>query len=408
MAITKISPYEMGDYHSFGQNVGKSFGAGINHAVSGLAQAKLNTLLAKQQKQDQWHEREQAYTQAVAGGLSPEDARIVASAAPEDRINYWKILAGSRRSPEAGQNPMSSEMGGPQQQEQQSLQQLLQQGGQQGNGQDAVMQNLMKLLGGQQGQQMMQQSQSPQQVNQMLQPNAQTSQQGQMTTAEKFAGYETPQIKQARLKMEQQERQFQQKEKREEKKLTHVRQREIDKETLPVYKKINEDAKAAKSNNLRLDRMQQLVDKGKLVGNELASFVSGLEKIPGIGGIIASTAKAFHYNPDSLEFEKLTFDFLKDAKSIFGSRLTNYDVESFLKTVPTLALSRVGKKRVIHNLRLFNDAAEIRQKALRSVIKENGGERPRDLDSQVEEKASKELDKIAELFKRGYVTPTAA
>ena len=390
MAITTIRPQDLG------KNAGRPDQTG--QALQNLAESFAHNLMQKRHDKQQQQDKESSYSQLIDGGFPPEIADIILSQRPEDRIKAFELFgAGRQENPGNGQKAFQK-MAQPNQQI--GIQELLGgQQGQQGQQQNAIMKNLMKILQPQQQQEQMQ----PQFMQQP--PESQQIQgENTLTAYDALAKYERPQDKQARLKRDQQERQFQQKEKREERKLSHVQQKEIDKETLPVYKKINEDAKAAKSNNLRLDRMANLVNEGKLVGSKFASFLQGLEKIPVIGGAASSILKAYTYSPESLEFEKLTFDFLKDAKSVFGSRLTNYDVESFLKTVPTLSLSPGGKKRVIQNLHLLNDAAEVRQKALKEVIKESGGNRPRDLELKIEERASKELDSIAEKFKKGYAS----
>ena len=143
--------------------------------------------------------------------------------------------------------------------------------------------------------------------------------------------------------------------------------------------------------------METLVKKGNLVGSLWGSLLETATH--GIFGLGIDLHSLLH--PDSQEFRKLSSDFLKDAKDTFGSRLTNYDVKTFLSTVPTLSQSDAGKLRVIRNLRSFNEAALARKKALDDIIKENGGRRPANLDTLVEERVSPLLDSLATKFKEG-------
>lgn len=191
-------------------------------------------------------------------------------------------------------------------------------------------------------------------------------------------------------KLQQQERHF-------GAKLKAAEQKEIDKETLPYYKEITKEATSAKNNDKRLERMEQLVNAGKLSGPVTSALIDTAAKgIFGIGIDLSGIQ-----NADTQEFNKLSKDFLKEAKSIFGARLTDADVRYFLQTVPTLLQSDEGKKRVIRNLKSFNQAAKLRKETADKIIEENGGRRPRNLDSLVEKIAGPQLDEIANLFKEG-------
>jgi len=184
----------------------------------------------------------------------------------------------------------------------------------------------------------------------------------------------------------------------EERKLSAVEQRSIDKETLPVYKEINDKAKASKDSNIRLGRMEQLISRGNLSNTAFFNGIKALGKIPGIGGYIESIAESF-LSPDTQEFEKLSTDFIKDAKQFFGNRITQQEVAMFLKTVPNLSQTNAGKHRVIRNMRIFNEAAGLRKKVMDEIIRDNNGKRPADLESLIEERAEPQLNALAEQFK---------
>lgn len=190
---------------------------------------------------------------------------------------------------------------------------------------------------------------------------------------------------------------FQQQEKHFDTKQKFAEQKEADKETLPYYKEITKEAVSAKNNDKRLNRMEQLINGGKIAGPITSSLIDTAAKgIFGIGVDLSGLQ-----NADTQEFNKISKDFLKEAKSIFGSRLTDTDVKAFLQTVPTLLNSDEGKKRVIYNLKSFNEAAKLRKEVADKIIEENGGRRPRNLDSLVEKIAGPQLDIIAEQFTKG-------
>lgn len=184
-------------------------------------------------------------------------------------------------------------------------------------------------------------------------------------------------------KAENQAKQFETKEAR-------IEQHAINKETKPYYEEITNAGKAAKDNNQRLNRMQQLLNNGNLQSPILYSLSRkiGLD-IPGLT------------SADTQEFNKLSKDFLRSAKAIFGSRLTNFDVNAFLQTVPELSQSDEGKQRIINNMKIFNEGALLRQQALNDIVRENGGKRPPNISELVEERVAGDLDKLSTMFTEG-------
>lgn len=162
------------------------------------------------------------------------------------------------------------------------------------------------------------------------------------------------------------------------------------KETKPERKEILNEAKAAKDTLARLDRMDELSKKGKLDSPIYLEFLkkSGFD-IPALT------------SPDSQEFRKLEVDFLRDAKNIFGSRVTNYEASQFLKAIPSLSQSKEGRDRVIRNLKLLNEGKLARADALKDILKENKGTPPLDLAEQVEERVAPKIDKLLSEFRHG-------
>jgi hypothetical protein len=159
------------------------------------------------------------------------------------------------------------------------------------------------------------------------------------------------------------------------------------KETKETRKDLLSKGKAAVENNMRLGRMEELNNSGKLVTGLYNDMLKRF-------GIDYAALK----NPDSQEFEKLSTDMLRNAKEIFGSRVTNLEVQTFLKTIPTLSQTQEGRTRVIRNLRLLNEGELLRSKAMKDILKENQGVPPYDIGEQVEEKVGPQLEQISEKF----------
>lgn len=162
------------------------------------------------------------------------------------------------------------------------------------------------------------------------------------------------------------------------------------KETKKERSDIITGAKSAKDDNTRLDRMEELNKKGKL---DSPHYINLLKKA------------GFDYpallKPDSQEFQKLSIDFLKNAKDAFGSRISNFEADTFLKSIPSLTQSKEGRERVIRNLKLMNEGKLARAQALKEVVRASSGIPPLDLAEQVEEHAAPKLEDLAEKFRRG-------
>ncbi len=171
-------------------------------------------------------------------------------------------------------------------------------------------------------------------------------------------------------------------------------QEAINKETRPFYDATLKESKAAQDNEKRLDRMQELLKKGNLNSPAFYTLAKSLSYLPGI-------SEETLLNPDSVEFNKLSKDFLKNIKDVFGGRILKTEIDNFLQTLPSLSQSDEGKIRIINNLKSFNEAAEIKKQAMIDVLKENKGKRPANIELLVEEKAAPLLDELANRFKQG-------
>jgi hypothetical protein len=363
----------------------QSFGALLGSGLGQLAGHKIGQLLKTHQQQQERSE----FAKTWEPYLGKQTANFLSNLGPEERRNALgnlEQLTGAFQQPEQ-QNGLAALN----QQNQQQGQQ------QQANPQDQISQALQQYfnnptLGNQQ-----QIPQFGQQAPQQQMGQQQGQEQGLTPERAKLIEgiFETPERR---------------KEKREQQKLELVQRQAQNKEkefNLKETKKYVEDLKvkekASKEADLRLKRMETLIDKGKLPNAAIWSFLTKVENAPYIGGLTALLADPVKSwiksgNPDIEEFEKLSNDFVKNAKPYFGSRLTDKDLEIYMQTIPTLLQTDSGKKKVIQNLRSLNELTEIEAKAVRSIIRENGGIPPLDIEQQVQDKIGSKLDKVAKKF----------
>src|SRR5690606_29811545 len=89
---------------------------------------------------------------------------------------------------------------------------------------------------------------------------------------------------------------------------------------------------------------------GAVLGGTLGALIKPLAQLGkfGLGQLYKNTE----------EFVKLSNSFLRGAKTMFGSRITDADLRAFMKMVPTLSQTDSGKKAIIRNMKIFNKAAD--------------------------------------------------
>lgn len=182
------------------------------------------------------------------------------------------------------------------------------------------------------------------------------------------------------------------KEEREEK---TKKQLHIDKETLPVYKKIKAVSATIPEVDARLDEMEELLGTGNV---QWYGFLDSLSHVPYIGPFAGAIEQAF-LTTESQVFKKLSTDFLRDAKPYFGSNMSTSEVKLFLERVPSLMLSNEGNRALIRNFRSLNDYSKEVDKILEGIIAENGGERPRHLESKLQERLGPATNKLRKSFR---------
>lgn len=425
------------------RNPWHALSGGLGNILGGLAASKLNQISERHRRSEQRSLFEKA-------GYSPEQADLLSSYGqhPAEQLKLAQMLGGV-----APQQQTSSFMEQPQVQQaqeqvpqwMQGLQQLRQAPSPEFQAQQSVSQRLglPELPTSQFGRQLSEAIQQGQlqpelvaqqpKISQPMAPAQQqasvpVNQQAPKTVAQQLGSYENPQQKLAREKMEQRERLEQEKLSRKESEITR-------KETKEYYDKVSALNEAAKENDQRLNKMEKLIEKGKLPPAAFYNLFKNLEEMgsgagaaagagigaalgsPGglitagpaaaiggaIGGIVSPIATLIRsgqkiLHSDTEQFEKLSNDFVRSAKSIFGSRITDADLRVFMSMIPTLSQTDKGKRDIINNMKSFNKANEVKYKTMRNIIKENKGIRPANLQELVEDRAKPELDRISQQF----------
>lgn len=147
----------------------------------------------------------------------------------------------------------------------------------------------------------------------------------------------------------------------------------------------------ARNEDVRLDRMQELSNKDTV---STPAMIKALDTIGLPIGILS--------NPDTEEYRKLETDFIRDARDIFpGGRITNYEIQSYLKTIPTLLNSKEGREAIIRNRKLLNEAKKVRYDEYKRILKETGGKKPANMGILIEERTADKIMDIEDRFREG-------
>jgi hypothetical protein len=105
------------------------------------------------------------------------------------------------------------------------------------------------------------------------------------------------------------------------------------------------------------------------------------------------------------EYNKIVNNFVRNAKSEYGARLTDADLKQFFQRLPTLSNSKEGRKRIYANMKFLERSKIARKETEREIIRENGGVPPFDLEDLVEDRIDAKLDVLAAKFREELKKP---
>jgi hypothetical protein len=377
-----------------GASIGQAFGSGIGNALNLLAQHKMQEIM----DQKQIHNNEK-FIKAWNPGLSNEQ---VAAFARSPEFAQKAMFERGVSAPESNQQQVAQE----QQQQYQPQQDMQQFAPQQQEQQQAkpALSDVLKMLYGAEGKapgqvqvptiepnikSPMRQQALKAAAKQEVMPAQSVAQQSPITGTQaiaKQAGFAlgpTPE------------------DRRHQEKLAVQREDTAKKDIASKYKETKElrhtivqAGKTARQDLKDLDRLEELSHKGDL------STPGYVEMLHRVGLDIPALM-----TPDSEEFQKIQANFLRNAKQYFGGRISNYEVEQFLKTIPSLSQSPEGRSRVIANLKYVARASLEHNNALKEVVAENGGVPPYDLEERIDDKVEKRMDTLAEKLKKDLAKP---
>lgn len=376
---------------------GNSLGSAIGEGLAALAQGKSDQLVRN-------HQRKNTKEALLGFGFSPEKAEQLSHFDPQI---LREVVKNERKKPSmAYTNAIESLTSGgkqsqqrPMQQQQSPIERLAQQQEMPGFAQPSVEESILNNLRNSQHRPLLDQSRGLQnlqqhpgeelmrnlmqqqgQVPQMQQPQDQQQSQLMQRPEQTRIDYSAMSPEEAKevYRLERDRR-------KEEEELARNRF----KDTKEFRKEILAKAAQARENLESLDRLEDLNKEGNLNSNAYMEFLKG------VGLDIPALMTA-----DSQEFNKITSNFIRGAKAIFGSRVTEKELQYYLQTIPQLSNTPEGRQRVILNLKKLHHGEQEMLKSYKQILQENKGVPPNDIAEQVEERSAKKLDAIARQFKK--------
>jgi hypothetical protein len=77
--------------------------------------------------------------------------------------------------------------------------------------------------------------------------------------------------------------------------------------------------------------------------------------------------------PEAQEAIKLIIDSTSNIKDTYGARVTNFDLQTYLKKLPSLLNSPEGKMRVLRDLQIMNQLNQLHAQGIQEIFDEKGG-----------------------------------
>jgi hypothetical protein len=112
-------------------------------------------------------------------------------------------------------------------------------------------------------------------------------------------------------------------------------------------------------------------------------------------------------SPDAQEAVKLITDEIKGARETFGARVTNFEANTYLKTLPNLLNTPEGRRRVLRDLKIVNKLNRMEGEGVLNIIDKYGGPGKISISKAKRMYKKQNASKIAEM-KQEFINPEKA
>lgn len=174
------------------------------------------------------------------------------------------------------------------------------------------------------------------------------------------------------------------------------------KENFPIFNETHAKTKALKRESQTLSILDQI--------NETQDLPEGAEK----WNVNWETGEARFpalLSPGAQRFIKTVNDFTTKAKDSYGGRVTNFELDRFMKRLPTLANSKDGRRLILQQMRLMNELDSAYENELKNVFQHYGiGNIPfedavRIAEKNTSEKETEIIDQLNRLVDQAEIEP---
>lgn len=136
------------------------------------------------------------------------------------------------------------------------------------------------------------------------------------------------------------------------------------KENNAHFGEISSQLKNSKRELRDIDQLKRLNDSGKLPKGMkkaiLVDYKKGELRVPAFA------------NAETQQFIKTVNGFIRNAKDFFGSRVTNFDLQTFLQILPTLANSEEGRRNILEQMEAATQLNQLDNDSLKEVYEHYG------------------------------------
>jgi hypothetical protein len=154
--------------------------------------------------------------------------------------------------------------------------------------------------------------------------------------------------------------------KEKENKERTAKEREYFKLNEPKVIELSETSNKLQMENARYERLGELFsDPSKFPSSFTAALFS---KEGQINDLVYS-----QLTPEAQEAIKLIVDSTSNIKETYGARVTNFDLQTYLRKLPSLMNTPEGKMRVLRDLQVMNKLNELHAQGIMDVFDEAGG-----------------------------------
>lgn len=180
-----------------------------------------------------------------------------------------------------------------------------------------------------------------------------------------------------------------------QRKTTEKTQQGVRDRNIKVFDDVNKSIIGAEDELLGLNQLAKLSESigKKQTQDPTSRFFRSFRFDPETGGF-TRIGKATA-TPEEERFVKLIADQTKTIKNDYGARITNLDMEVFLRRFPDLMMTGQGRKDILDTLRDYREGKLLYNKAIKQQLRATKGNvDPYTLDEIVEQKIGPQLEKI--------------